>query len=227
MIMAAVAKSRMKAGDGWRYYTVSVLFTAVFLFRILWSPGAGVPLKKELSDFPLKIEGWTGHDSALDEDVLKILGLTDYILRDYYPEPGASRSKLPINLYVGYYDSLGKGKTYHSPKNCLPGSGWEIVDSDRFILETGGDSYNMNKVIIQKGLERQLVVYWFQDRGRIIASEYWAKIYLVYDSIFRRRTDGTFVRVVAPIIGSVDETLSGEVKFIKMVMPILKEHLPD
>ncbi len=85
----------------------------------------------------------------------------------------------------------------------------------------------MNKVVIQKGLERQLVVYWFQDRGRIIASEYWAKIYLVYDSIFRRRTDGTFVRVVAPIIGSVDETLSGEVKFIKMVMPILKEHLPD
>jgi len=189
----------------------------------------GVPLKKDFVDFPLDIAGWKGKSDVLDEKVLDVLGLTDYMMRNYAPVNGerGDQLTLPINLYVGYYASQAKGKTYHSPKNCLPGSGWELTDIDAVPVDFEGTTYEINKVMIQKGLERQLVLYWFQDRGRVISSEYWAKIYLVYDSIFRKRTDGTFVRIMAPVKNSVDSTLKEELVFAESILPLLKQHLPD
>ncbi|MDH3972760.1 MAG: EpsI family protein [Deltaproteobacteria bacterium] len=212
-----------------RFFTVLFLLISAFIFRLYWSPGTGVPLKKNFVDFPLEISGWKGRSATLDKEVLHVLGLTDYMMRDYVPLNSLSRLRatLPINLYVGYYASQAKGKTYHSPKNCLPGSGWELTGIDTVPVDFNGTTYKINKVLIQKGLEKQLVLYWFQDRGRVIASEYWAKIYLVFDSVMKKRTDGTFIRIMAPVKSSLDDTLKEEILFAKSMFPFLKEHLPD
>lgn len=212
-----------------RLFTVIALLFSTFLFRTYWTPGEGVPLRKHFVDFPIDITPWKGKSDTLDEEVLSILGLTDYLMRNYIPVADGNDGSLvlPMGLYVGYYASQAKGKTYHSPKNCLPGSGWELAEIDTVPVDFDGTTYNINKVLIQKGLERQLVLYWFQDRGRVISSEYWAKVYLIYDSIFKKRTDGTFIRIMAPVLTSIDNTLKEELHFAKTVYPLLKQHLPE
>jgi len=208
------------------YYFVAVLILAVaFTFRVYWSPGGEVYLEESLSNIPVELGGLRGVEQSLQEKVLDVLGLTDYVYRDYIPK--ASDSKLPINLYIGYYASQSKGKTYHSPKNCLPGSGWEFTEVSNLPIVFDNVKYRINKVLIQKGLERQLVLYWFQDRGRVIENEYWAKIYLVLDSIFKRRTDGSFVRIIVPIRGSVDDAVEEAAIFAGTLYPHLKKILPD
>jgi EpsI family protein len=212
-----------------RFLAAVLVLSAAFLFRFSWSPGERMPLKKDFDSFPIEIEGWEGKQTWLDAKVLKVLGVSTYMLRNYLPPASLFQGKsvLPINLYVGYYDSMRKGKTYHSPKNCLPGSGWQFTEKEPISVDFSGKSYVINKVIIQKDLEKQLVLYWYQDRGRIIASEYWGKIYLVIDSIKRRRTDGAFVRIIVPIRGSAEDTLELELSFARKIFPLLKDYLPS
>lgn len=217
-----------KTSNKIRFILVIIILIFTISFRVSWVPGGDMLLEKEFKTFPLKMDGWQGKESFLDEEVLKVLGLTDYMMRDYSRSNSkiANEPRIPINLYVGYYASQSKGKTYHSPKNCLPGSGWELTNVDKTLIDFNGESHEINKVIIQKGLEKQLVLYWFQDRGRIIASEYSAKIFLVLDSIFKRRTDGAFIRIIAPIGDSIEKTLDQEIDFAKTIFPYLKEYLP-
>jgi EpsI family protein len=207
---------------------VFVLFAA-FLFRISWSPGENVPLKKEFATFPMEIDGWKGKQKLFDEKVLNVLGVSDYILRDYIPQTPQIQGNpvLPVTLYVGYYESQRKGKTYHSPKNCLPGGGWQLIEKELISVDFSGKTHVINKVLIQKDLDKQLVLYWYQDRGRIIASEYWAKIYLVTDAIKKRRTDGAFVRITAPIVSSAEDTFKAELSFAKSTFSHLNKHLPN
>lgn len=212
-----------------RLSIVIALLLSTFVFRVYWSPGEGIPMKKGFADFPSIVSGWEGNSQTLDKKVLDVLGLTDYIMINYLPSTVDPNDQftLPINLYVGYYASQSKGKTYHSPKNCLPGSGWELTGIDTVPVNFEGTAYHINKVLIQKGLEKQLVLYWFQDRGRVIASEYWAKIYLVLDSIMKKRTDGTFIRIMAPIKSTLDDNLKEQILFAETIFPYLKEHIPD
>jgi EpsI family protein len=177
----------------------------------------------------MEIEGWKGKQTLLDEKVLRVLGVSDYILRDYIPQTPQIQGKpvLPITLYVGYYDSMRKGKTYHSPKNCLPGSGWQLTEKESISVDFSGKTHVINKVLIQKDLDKQLVLYWYQDRGRIIASEYWGKIFLVTDSIKRKRTDGAFVRITTPIVSSEEDAFKAELSFARSIFPYLKEYLPN
>jgi EpsI family protein len=109
---------------------------------------------------------------------------------------GAAPTVPPVVLYVGYYRSQRTGATYHSPQHCLPGAGWQITELRRVALPgPGGSNVTVNEVIVQKGLSRQLMLYWYQDRGRVVASEYWAKAYMVWDSLTKNRSDGALVRV--------------------------------
>tara|TARA_R110002074_G_scaffold402194_1_gene604457 strand:- start:66506 stop:68032 length:1527 start_codon:yes stop_codon:yes gene_type:complete len=136
-------------------------------------------------NFPLQLGEWKGKHEKLDEAVVKKLGMTDYVLANY-----TNKQNELINFYVAYYQSQRKGVSPHSPRVCIPGGGWEIAEFER--IEANG--HPVNRVLIKKGNHRQLVYYWFQGHGRIVANEYINKWYLFIDSIFKNRTDGALVR---------------------------------
>jgi EpsI family protein len=154
------------------------------------------------------------------------LQVDDYMMRQYLREQGA-----PIGLYVGYYQSMRQGATYHSPKNCLPGSGWYVVKTGTArvdVVNRHGQAVKVNRYVIQKGLETQLVLYWYQDRGRTITSEYWAKIYMGTDAIVKNRTDGSLVRLTIPFTGEDENMAFSQAKaFAEKIFPLLREYLPS
>jgi len=135
-----------------------------------------------------------------------------------------------VQLYIGYYQSQREGDLIHSPKNCMPGSGWEIDRTSIEELALAGKRPQTIKVIkltLKKGPSTQVVLYWFQSRGRFIASEYWQKIYLVWDAIFENRTDGSFIRLIAPVgPKGMDYTTDYLKTFAEKIIPILQEYLP-
>jgi EpsI family protein len=202
-----------------------ILIAAGFLLRSI-SHGEETPLHKSLATFPLRIDPWDGTEQTFEANILQALKVDDYLLRQY--RDGETTS---IGLYVGYYKSMRQGSTYHSPKNCLPGSGWYFVDTGKThlaVVDRHEQPVEINKFVIQKGLDKQLVLYWYQDRGRIITSEYWAKIYMVVDAIMRNRTDGAFVRITMPFTGqSETETLEQAKTFAEQILPLLQEYLPS
>ena len=129
-------------------------------------------------------------------------------------------------MFVSYYRSQRTGTTYHSPMNCLPGSGWTIVERQETPLSIDQQWLVVNRVLIKKGLHQQLIVYWYQDRGRIITSEYLAKAYLLWDAMVRRRTDGALVRISVPITDTPDHAFEVAMEFMRVVVPLLGRHLP-
>lgn len=195
--------------------------------------------RKPFAEFPLQLGHFQGRDREMDEEVLELLKLTDYVMRVYVPssseEPAAGafegqmrQAASPVWLYVGYYGSQRTGATYHSPKNCLPGGGWVFKSSEEVtgVLPARPDAA-VNRVVIERGFDRQLILYWYQDRGRIVASEYAAKGYLILDATTRNRTDGALVRVSVPIVGSEDEAFRHAAEFVRVATPALAPHLPD
>jgi len=190
------------------------------------SHGEAIPLRQNFGAFPLHIAQWSGRQLELDTRVLNILRVDDYLLRQYWDASGT-----PVELYIGYYKSQRQGATYHSPKNCLPGSGWTFVHMDKTPLQAAartGRPVEVNQFVIQKGLDRQLVLYWYQDRGRIITSEYWAKAYMIWDAILRNRTDGAFVRITVPFTGAGEERAGQQGRaFAETIFPLLAEYLPS
>lgn len=150
------------------------------------------PIKQPLSGFPVEIGEWKfARKSFFSAPVIDMLGVADYISYDYTEGNGGL-----LNLYISYFTAVGVTGGYHSPQNCLPGGGWNIAAVEDVLLARGGV---IKKVVVQKGGEQQVVLYWFQNRGRIIASEYWEKIYLVLDAVFKQRRDGSFIRIIGQV----------------------------
>ncbi len=148
-----------------------------------------------LSSISLQISGWQGRDEAFEEKYVQALGVTDWVLRSYQ-KPGVP----PIGLYIGFYRSQRTGATIHSPKNCLPGAGWQPVENRIIhISASDGSKVPVNLYVIQKGMDKQVVLYWYQSHGRVVASEYWGKFYLVADAIRLNRTDAAIIRIVTPM----------------------------
>jgi exosortase D (VPLPA-CTERM-specific) len=188
-------------------------------------------LRQPLRTLPQGIGPWRSSDGpAFDAKLLATLGVDDYVNRGYVA-PGQPW----VSLYVGYYRSQRQGQTVHSPLNCMPGAGWEPVGRGRVAvsLPMGGDAgperVEINRLIVQKGLDRQLVLYWYQAHGRIVASEYWGKIYTVVDAIRLNRSDGALVRVIVPISSQdADSEPAAEraaLEFVNRLLPVLKAHL--
>jgi EpsI family protein len=188
------------------------------------------PLRMSFSLFPMQVGEWQGRQNPPFSDrVLEVLGLDDYLSRGFYR---GTRSY--ADLYVGYWRSQRQGDTMHSPQNCLPAAGWEPVSQSLLTIpdpRNPSHSITVNRYLIQKGLERQLVLYWYQGRGRIIGSEYWSKIYLVMDAARLNRTDAAIVRVVVPVPGPTanDEAVAEQdaINFVNAFMPQLGQFLPD
>ena len=184
-----------------------------------------IPPKKPFDSFPMEIGEWTGEKARFDDQIYDALGVDDSILGHYRKVQGDS-----VQLYVGYYQSQRKGDLIHSPKNCMPGSGWNITASsiEEVPGNEPGDRFKAIKLLIENGGEQQVVLYWFQSRGRIISSEYMQKIYLVVDSIFRRRTDGSFVRLISPVRdGNLDDTTEKMKAFAHELVPYLHAYIPS
>ena len=210
-----------------REFFVSImLLVASGCFLRFISHGEETSLRKSFADFPLQVDRWSGKELEFEAKVLQVLKVDDYMMRQY-----SNEQELPLGLYVGYYKSMRQGATYHSPKNCLPGSGWYFVQTGKIPLHTADHNVgtvDINKFIIQKGLDKQLVLYWYQDRGRIITSEYWAKIHMVFDAITRHRTDGAFVRITVPFMQEDEERALEQGKsFAEKIFPLLHEYLPS
>jgi EpsI family protein len=173
------------------------------------------PIVQPLSGFPEVLGDWRRIASRQSsKGVVDMLGVDDYIDYSYQNSKGEQ-----IHLYAAFYESVGTGGGYHSPKNCLPGGGWGIAEDGAVQLHSGGNTPDeVTRMVIRKKSEAQLVYYWYQNRGRIIASEYWEKIFLVLDALLKKRRDGSFVRImmVAPEgdVSRIESTIndfSGEV----------------
>lgn len=180
-----------------------------------------VPPREDLATTPVTLAQWEGQDVSLEDDVIARLGVDDYINRRYVASDAP-----PVALYVGYYASQRQGDTIHSPQNCLPGAGWQPVTADRTTLDVSGRAIPVNRFIIQKGLDRQAVFYWYQGRSRVVASEYANKAWLMLDAARLRRTDGGLVRVITPVPSSPDAAFAALTTFSTALFPYLSSRLP-
>jgi exosortase D (VPLPA-CTERM-specific) len=180
----------------------SVLLAFVFIAVALPRPAEIVPNRVGFVDFPMKLNEWMGHREAMESIFLDQLKLDDYLLADYVND---DRS---INLYMSYYNSQRKGDAVHSPRACLPGGGWQLRDFDQRVIPTvliNGHELRVNRTLIELGNRRQLVYYWFQQRGRIVTNEFVVKWYLFWDAVTRHRTDGALIRIITSVPLGTDE----------------------
>jgi EpsI family protein len=193
-----------------------------------------VPPRAPLAEFPMQMGDWRGvQEPPFEASILKVLGVDEYLTRTYF-----LRNRSGVGLYIGYYRSQRQGDTMHSPLNCLPGAGWEpisqtyarvpLADGTR---DGGQSEITINRYVVQKGLDRELVLYWYQAHGRVIASEYWSKFYLIRDAVRLNRTDGALVRVIAPVLG---DSAGAEARaeqlgtaFVQTMFPRLSAYLPQ
>lgn len=192
-----------------------------------------VPIRQPFASFPATVGEWVGkNDPPLTPEVLSILGADDYLGRTY-TSAGAGGS---VGLFAGYWETQTRGDTVHSPLNCLPGSGWQPVSSRRLQLRVPAvngspSSVEVNRYVIQKGLDRQMVLYWYQSHGRVVASEYRAKVFLVADSVRLHRSDTAMVRTVTPIRGFTAEAESAAEatarRFAEQLFPMLQGYIPS
>ena len=200
-----------------------MIFTTVFLKYVHSSED--IRPNKPLSTFPIQLDEWKGIKQRFDEKIYEKLGADDTYLATY-SAPGGKQ----VQLYIGFYQSQREGDIIHSPKNCMPGAGWKITNASIEEVNVPETKYNSVKVIrfkLKNGIQEQMVLYWYQSRGRIISSEYLQKIYLVFDSITRKRTDGSFVRLIAPIRNGNEKQTTQTLKdFARKVFPILTEYIP-
>jgi EpsI family protein len=183
-----------------------------------------VPPRRPLAEMPWRLGDWTATGQReFDAETAAVLGADDYVWRPYARPSGDT-----ADLYIGYYESQRQGDTVHSPMNCLPGAGWQLLTVGRSSIKPApGRSIVVNRDVIQKGLDKRLVLYWFQSHGRAVASEYWSKAYLVLDGLRLHRTDGALIRVISPIRDGDALAEQSASDFVRAVYPVLNRHLPE
>jgi EpsI family protein len=188
--------------------------------------GSERPVSREpLSSLTRELGPWRSvSDTPLEEDVLTVLGVDDYANR-IYTQAGSA----PVSLYIGYYGSQRQGDTIHSPQNCLPGAGWQPVSSGTTSIDAGGSNVTVNRYVIEKGIEREVVLYWYQGRGRVVANEYANKLWLMVDAARLHRTNGALVRIVAPVTAATGGLRGADAvaaSFAHDLYPHLSTYLP-
>ncbi len=207
--------------------SVAVLAVAAALSVGLANRTEAIPARAEFVDFPVALGEWTGRRETLDLDVLAELEPTDYVIADFQTPSGEW-----VDFYSAYYESQRAQASAHSPRSCIPGGGWLIADlSERELpgVSVNGQPLVVNRVEIAKGDFRQVVYYWFQQRGRVMTNEYLVKWYLLWDAVTRRRTDGAMVRLTTQVRPGeapekADERLAA---FAREVVPRLEAFVPN
>jgi len=207
---------------------VTLLVTAAAVRAVAETPE--MALNAPLGQFPIRIAGWQGSDEFFDPAVVAGLHVNDYLLREYW---NAARDSLWF--YVAYYGAQPVDTRVHSPAVCLPGAGWVIMHSDLIPIAVADPvsgpaaapgAIVVNRILIQKGDEKQLVLYWYQIHGQVAAREMRAIGLLAWTAFTRHATDEALVRINAPIGGSLEATSEREVAFVRAMFPTLRRLLP-
>lgn len=186
------------------------------------SHGEPVAPLRPISSIPMQVGPWTGQDVKLEDRFVQALGVDDFLFRTYRQNDAP-----PVGLYIGFYATQRTGSTIHSPKNCLPGSGWLPIHSGTIALRRpDGTGATANLYIVQKGLQKQIVIYWYQSHGRVIASEYWGKFYLIADAIRLNRTDAAVVRVMTPLEGNDQAAQDRAAGFAQQIVAMVDASVP-
>ena len=191
--------------------------------------GEPVPLRRPFWQFPSTLGAWRGEDVRLTERIQAKVGVSSYLYKIY---DTTSHSVEPLQLYVGFYESQQHGEVIHSPKNCLPGNGWFIESRDALTLNVPPyEAFDVNKFVISNGLERQVVLYWYQQGGgRVETNEYLGRVHLVVDALTKKRTDAAIIRVIIPARdgepASIDQSTREGVAFLQLAYPELMRYLP-
>ena len=209
-----------------RYFAMLIFLCAAAAYTTFLTQARereNVPARESFDKFPEQLGTWKMYNSqTLDQRVLGLLAPDDYISRTYVNAEGRA-----VFLFIAYYLSQRSGKTLHSPQNCLPGAGWEIVQRGR--IDLAGNA-TINDFTIAKENDRMITYYWYQGRGRVEANEYWDKIYGVQDAVFKNRTDAALVRVMVPSDDkpSVEEAARQvALDFINQLRPELARFIPN
>ena len=209
-----------------RFVIVALLIAGTAYYLSARGQGEVVLAHQPLSGFPAQLGPWTGTNLKMPQDVLDILGPGDFLLRDYESQ-GLDPSS--VNLFIAYFPSQRAGDVIHSPKNCLPGSGWAPIEARHVTVAVPGHTqFPANRYLITKGGSRMLVLYWYWAHNRAVASEYWAKYYLVADSIRMNRTDGSLIRLTTPLVAgeSIDTAQQRLLSFASLVVPQINRFVP-
>ena len=212
--------------NGARFVLAVVLIAGTGLLLQARGRSELFPPRQTLQSFPAQLGPWTATDIPLDKEVLDVLGPGDFLLRDYHAQ---SENTPDIDLFIAYFPSQRAGDTIHSPKHCLPGAGWQPVESSRVTLSLPGHGpFPANRYVIAKGESRQLVLYWYWAHDRGVASEYWAKFYLVKDSIRMNRSDGALVRITTQMYPGETSAEAQQrlMPFASDVSPLLNSYIP-
>jgi EpsI family protein len=216
----------MKPSARWRFFLAAGLIALTAILLQARSRTEIIPPRSPLSSFPPQLGNWSSRDIPLDKETLDVLGPGEFLLRDYRDRGSA----LPyVNLFLAYFPSQRAGDTIHSPKHCLPGAGWTPERNDQITISLPGHvPFPANRYVIAKADARKLVLYWYWAHDRGVASEYWAKFYLVKDAIRMNRSDGALVRITADMLpGETPNAAEQRLRpFTADVIPLLDQYIP-
>lgn len=204
-----------------RFIVVYILLgiTALYLFT---HSDTTVPMNKPFSEFPLRVADWQmTSQHEFSDDVLNALKPADYLSREYVGPDGQR-----VSLYLGYHSGGKDSGPIHSPKHCLPGSGWYEVSSQKSSADTGGQKINLARAVYQKGESKALFLYWFQVRDKSLNDEYRLKLAEIMNSVTSRRRDSTFIRVSVPFETNQEKAEALGRQFIRDFQPEIKKFLP-
>ncbi|MEO0864427.1 MAG: exosortase C-terminal domain/associated protein EpsI, partial [Pseudomonadota bacterium] len=183
--------------------------------------------RQPFASFPQQVGTWSGSRTSLDPQVERVLGATDYLNATFQSTQAAA----PVNMFVAFYDTQSDGEGIHSPEVCLPVGGWEIFTLEPHSIDmtrTGYGVFDVNRAVIQKGLSKQLVYYWFEQRGKRMTNDYLAKASVLVDGLTMGRTDGALVRYVTEIRDDETEAAADArlQRFISESLPRLPRFVP-
>lgn len=209
-----------------RVFLVTASLLVSFGLRVWLGATPVIPSFQPLADFPRQIGQWElAYQESIPARLESVLDADEYIVRSYRNPAGES-----AQLFTAYYKVQNAGEAMHSPKHCLPGAGWEPIQRGRLQLgvDAAGRPMSVNSYVIEKDGQRSVMLYWYQAQGRIIASEYWVKIYLVWDALRTRRRDGAIVRILVPISPGSDgaQELKAAADLARTSMHYLPRFLP-
>ncbi len=206
---------------------VTLVLLGQITFFYGWSRTEYVPEHKPLSEFPHHVGEWRmARESVLDEEIQAVLKADDTLTRIYVSDSHGREA----NLYIAYFGSQRAGVTPHSPKVCLPGSGWVPEESSvvSISVDQSGESIPVNRYIVSRADYRQLVFYWYQSPKRAVANEFRAKLYLTLDSLRYNRSDTSLVRVLVPVIDGDEEGAEAvAIDFIQEFYRVVRDYLPS
>ncbi len=205
---------------------VVLVAAAAGIFLPSQTPAATALSRAEFADFPAHIGQWQGRRDTLQPVYLDSLLLDDYILIDY-----SAAGSMPVNFYTAWYNTQDSTRHVHSPRDCIPGGGWEVQKIEQRTLHgTGTQSgFQINRAVIQLASHREIVYFWYQERGRRITNDYLAKWYLFWDALTERRTDGALVRFVAPVPADGNEAVADQaiIALADKIVPTLGRFVPN